>query len=62
MIKKILLLTAFRPCLLAAQVQVFHAGIGGHHTRHGLKRIDQLLLQYKPTVLVVGYGANDSLN
>ena len=53
---------AFLPCLLAAQVQVFNAGIGGHNTRHGLKRIDQLLLQYKPTVLVVGYGANDCLN
>ncbi len=62
MIKKILLLLAFLPCLLAAQVQVFNAGIGGHNTRHGLKRIDQLLLQYKPTVLVVGYGANDCLN
>ena len=48
--------------LLAAQVQVFNAGIGGHNTRQGVKRIDNLLRQYKPTVLVIGYGANDSVN
>ena len=45
-----------------AQIQVFNAGIGGHNTRQGLERIDTLLLQYKPTILVIGYGANDSVN
>ena len=44
------------------QVQVFNAGIGGHNTRQGVERIDSLLLQYKPTILVIGYCANDSVN
>lgn len=62
MIKRILLAGCFLPLLLAAQVQVFNAGIGGHNTRQGVKRIDNVLRQYKPTVLVIGYGANDSVN
>ena len=62
MMKRILLAGSFLPLLLAAQVQVFNAGIGGHNTRQGVKRIDSLLRQYKPTVLVIGYGANDAVN
>lgn len=62
MLKKILLFLAFLPCLLAAQVQVFNAGIGGHNTRNGLKRINNLLEQFTPTVLVIGFGANDAVN
>ena len=57
-----MLVSLFIPILLAAQVQVFNAGIGGHNTRQGVKRIDNLLRLYKPTVLIIGYGANDSVN
>ena len=60
--KRIMFAGCFLPLLLAAQVQVFNAGIGGHNTWQGVKRIDNLLRQYKPTVLVIGYGANDSVN
>ena len=52
----------FLPLLLSAQVQVFNAGIGGHNTRNGVKRIHSLLAQYKPTILVIGFGANDAVN
>ena len=62
MLKKILSVIFILPLLLAAQVQVFNAGIGGHNTRQGVKRIDNLLRLYKPTVLIIGYGANDSVN
>ncbi|MBQ9502359.1 MAG: hypothetical protein IJU70_09410 [Lentisphaeria bacterium] len=50
------------PLLLSARVQVFNAGIGGHSTADGVKRIDALLKQYEPSVLVIGYGANDAVN
>ena len=62
MIKRLMFTSFLLPLLLAAQVQVYNAGVGGHNTRQGLKRIDNLLRQYKPTVLVIGYGANDSVN
>lgn len=61
-VKRIMFAGCLLPLLLAAQVQVFNAGIGGNNTRQGVKRIDNLLRQYKPTVLVIGYGANDSVN
>jgi lysophospholipase L1-like esterase len=62
MIKRILYCGCFLPLLLAAQVQVYNGGIGGHNTRQGVKRIDTLLRQYKPTIVVIGYGANDAVN
>ena len=62
MIKRLFLSFVFLPILLAAQVQVFNAGIGGHNTKNGLSRISNLLKQYQPTILVIGYGANDSVN
>ena len=62
MMKRIMFAGCLLPLLLAAQVQVFNAGIGGHNTRQGVKRIDKLLRQYNPTILVIGYGANDSVN
>ena len=60
--KKLIVSIFFIPILLAAQVQVFNAGIGGHNTRHGKQRINNLLAQYNPTILVIGYGANDAVN
>ncbi|MBQ6598494.1 MAG: hypothetical protein IJH79_13155, partial [Lentisphaeria bacterium] len=62
MIKRIIFGGCFLPLLLAAQVQVYNGGIGGHNTRQGVKRIDNLLRQYKPTIVVIGYGANDAVN
>ena len=62
MIKKWMFAGFFIPMLLAAQVQVFNAGTGGHNTRQGINRISGLLTQYKPTILVIGYGANDAVN
>ena len=52
----------FLPFLLSAQIQVFNAGVGGHNTGNGVKRINKLLAQYKPTILVIGFGANDAVN
>ena len=60
--KRILTWVICAPLLLSAQVQVFNAGIGGHNTANGVKRADALLRQYEPTVLVIGYGANDAVN
>ena len=62
MIKQLFIFLCFLPIFLAAQVQVFNAGIGGHNTKNGLSRISNLLKQYQPTILVIGYGANDSVN
>ena len=50
------------PLLLSARVLVFNAGIGGHSTANGVKRINALLKQYEPSILVIGYGANDAVN
>ena len=60
--KRIMFAGCLLPSLLMAQVQVFNTGISGNNTRQGVKRIGNLLRQYKPTVLVIGYGANDSVN
>ena len=60
--KKIIAALCCLPLLLSAQIQFFNAGIGGHNTRNGLKRINNLLMQYKPTILVIGFGANDAVN
>lgn len=60
--KKIIVALCCLPLLLSAQIQVFNAGIGGHNTRNGLKRINNLFAQYKPTILVIGFGANDAVN
>ncbi|MBQ6599343.1 MAG: hypothetical protein IJH79_17480 [Lentisphaeria bacterium] len=60
--KRMLFAGGSLPLPPAAQIQVFNAGIGGHNTRQGVNRIDNLLMQYKPTILVIGYGANDSVN
>ena len=62
MAKKIAAWLICAPLLLSAQVQVFNAGVGGHNTAQGVKRIGALLRQYKPAVLVIGYGANDAVN
>ena len=62
MAKKIAAWLICAPLLLCAQVQVFNAGVGGHNTAHGVRRIGALLRQYKPAVLVIGYGANDAVN
>ena len=62
MLRRFLFAMLFVPVLLAAQVQVFNCGIGGHNSRNGIKRLDDLLKQYTPTVLVIGYGANDAVN
>ena len=62
MMKRIMVAGCLLPSLLMAQVQVFNTGISGNNTRQGVKRIGNLLRQYKPTVLVIGYGANDSVN
>ena len=57
MIKQLFIFLCFLPIFLAAQVQVFNAGIGGHNTKNGLSRISNLLKQYKPTILVIGFLA-----
>ncbi|MBQ6473679.1 MAG: hypothetical protein IJJ33_16960 [Victivallales bacterium] len=62
MLKRIALLILLLPLLLTAQVRVINGGIGGHNTQRGVKRINTLLIQYKPTILVIGYGANDAIN
>jgi len=48
--------------LAAAPVTVFNGGVGGHNSRQGDARLNALLQQIQPQVLVIGYGANDALN
>lgn len=58
-------LLALSPLLLTASahpVAVTNAGVGGHNTRHGVRRIASLLHKVRPQILVIGYGANDTLN
>ena len=40
--------------------QVINAGVGGHTTTHGLRRIQKDVLDQKPDVVVVFFGTNDS--
>lgn len=43
-------------------VEVINAGKGGNNTRHLLKRVDKVLAEAKPDLVVLMVGTNDALN
>jgi lysophospholipase L1-like esterase len=45
-----------------AKVEVINTGKGGNNTRHLLKRVDSVLAESKPDVVVLMVGTNDALN
>jgi lysophospholipase L1-like esterase len=42
------------------EAEVTNVGVGGERTDHALKRLDNWVLYYKPHVVTVMYGTNDS--
>lgn len=45
---------------LGFATEVVNAGIGGERTDQALKRLEELLRQHQPRVVLIMYGANDS--
>ena len=58
----LIFLACFFLCNASDEVRVFNCGIGGHTSRHGVLRLEPLLSQIRPQILIIGYGGNDALN
>lgn len=60
--KKWLTVLVLTGCFVLGAVNVLNCGIGGQNSRHGVNRLDALLKQYRPQILIIGFGGNDVLN
>ncbi len=50
---------AIKQAVPNANVKVINAGISGHSTDHGLKRLDSDVLMHKPDLVTISFGLND---
>lgn len=50
---------AIRRVIPSADVKVINAGISGHSTTDGLKRLDPDVLAHKPDLVTISFGLND---
>jgi lysophospholipase L1-like esterase/pimeloyl-ACP methyl ester carboxylesterase len=50
---------AIKQAIPTANVRVINAGISGHSTDNGLKRLDSDVLMHKPDLVTISFGLND---
>lgn len=50
---------AIKQAIPNANVKVINAGISGHSTDNGLKRLDNDVLRHKPDLVTISFGLND---